>query len=208
MTARPAAAAQRAALDVSGLPTYAYGNRSLMWWGTWGMIVIESTVFAIAIVAYFYLRGLAGTQWPPSGPPPGLLFGTLNVVILLLSGIPNQWTKHVAEREDLGKVRIGLVLSVLFGLAVLAVRGFEFTVLNTHWRDQAYGSIVYALILLHTVHLITDVIDTIVLTVLMFTGPLDGSRFSDVSENALYWWFVVIGWIPVYLTLYIAPRVS
>lgn len=40
MTARPAAAAQRAALDVSGLPTYAYGNRSLMWWGTWGMIVI------------------------------------------------------------------------------------------------------------------------------------------------------------------------
>ena len=39
-------------LDVSKLPTYAYGNRSLMWWGTWGMILIEGTVFAIALVTY------------------------------------------------------------------------------------------------------------------------------------------------------------
>jgi heme/copper-type cytochrome/quinol oxidase subunit 3 len=114
----------------------------------------------------------------------------------------------VAEREELGKVRIGLVIATVFGLAILAVRGFEFTVLNTHWRDHAYGSIVYALMLLHTTHLITDVIDTIVLGVLMFTGPLDGSRFVDVSENAMYWWFVVLGWIPVYLTIYIAPRVG
>ena len=36
-------------LDVSGLPTYAYGHRSLMWWGTFGMILIESTVFALAV---------------------------------------------------------------------------------------------------------------------------------------------------------------
>jgi heme/copper-type cytochrome/quinol oxidase subunit 3 len=208
MNARPASSSPRTALDVSGLPTYAFGNRSLMWWGTWGLVLIESTVFAIAIVAYFYLRGLAGPQWPPSGPPPGLLFGTLNLALLLVSGIPNQWAKHVAEREELGKVRIGLVIATVFGLAILAVRGFEFTALNTHWRDHAYGSIVYALMLLHTTHLITDVIDTIVLGVLMFTGPLDGSRFVDVSENAMYWWFVVLGWIPVYLTIYIAPRVG
>jgi cytochrome c oxidase subunit III len=41
----------RTVLDVSGLPTYAYGNRGLMWWGTWGLIFIEGIVFAAAIVA-------------------------------------------------------------------------------------------------------------------------------------------------------------
>ena len=46
-------AGSRRVLDVSGLPTYAFGNRSVMWWGTLGMILIESTVFAIAMVTYF-----------------------------------------------------------------------------------------------------------------------------------------------------------
>jgi cytochrome c oxidase subunit III len=197
----------RAYLDVSGLPTYAYGNRSLMWWGTWGLILIEGVVFGGAIVAYFYLRELV-TDWPPEGEPPALLFGTLNLAILLVSGLPNHFTKKAAEQENLRKVRIGLALCLAFAAAFLLVRAFEFGALNTRWDESAYGSIVYALMLLHTAHLVTDVIDSVVLTALMFFGPIEGRRFVDVAENALYWWFVVATWIPIYLVIYVAPRVS
>jgi cytochrome c oxidase subunit III len=195
----------RADLDVSRLPTYAFGNRSLMWWGTLGMILIEATVFLMAIVTYFYLRELT-PDWPPAGAPPALLFGTINTLVLLLSAIPNHWTKHVAEKEDLRKVRIGLVVCLAFSAVFLVVRALEFGALNTHWDQNAYGSIVYALMVLHTIHLITDVGDSVVLTVLMFKGPLEGRRFVDVSENAVYWWFVVGSWIPIYATVYLAPR--
>ena len=44
------------ALDVAGLPTVVFGHRSLMWWGTLGVMAIEGTVFALAVMAYFYLR--------------------------------------------------------------------------------------------------------------------------------------------------------
>jgi cytochrome c oxidase subunit III len=195
----------RRVLDVSGLPTYAFGNRSVMWWGTLGMILIESTVFAIAVVTYFYLRDRSYT-WPPHGVPPLLTYGTVNTVILLVSAIPNHWTKHQADRENLRGVRIGLSVCMLFSAAFLVVRGFEFGALQTSWNTSAYGSIVWALMLLHTIHLVTDVIDTAVLTVLMFTGPLSGRRFVDVSENALYWWFVVGSWLFIYATVYLAPR--
>jgi len=200
-----AAIEERSELDVSGLPTYAYGNRSLMWWGTLGMILIESTVFALAIVTYFYLRERS-YQWPPHGVLPALTYGSWNTVVLLLSAIPNQWTKKMAEAENLRGVRIGLVLCLLFSAAFLVLRGFEFGALHTSWNDSAYGSIVYALMTLHTIHLVTDVIDTTVLTVLMFTGPLSGKRFVDVSENALYWYFVVGSWLLIYFTVYWAPR--
>jgi cytochrome c oxidase subunit III len=193
-------------LDVSTLPTHAHGPRSLMWWGTMGLILIESSVFAGSIAAYFYLR-LFANEWPPNGPPPALLFGTLNIAILLASGLPNHFTKKAAEAEDLRKVRIGLVVCLVFSFAFLVVRAFEFTTLNTHWTDNAYGSIVYAVMILHTAHLLTDSVDSAVLTVLMFKGPIEGTRFVDVSENALYWWFVVASWIPIYLTVYIAPRI-
>ena len=76
------------ALDVSALPTYAYGHRSLMWWSTMVLVLIEGTAFAIALVTYFYLRGLAD-RWPPLGSPPALIYGTINTLIMLASAIPN-----------------------------------------------------------------------------------------------------------------------
>jgi len=191
-------------LDVSRLPTYAFGPRALMWWGTAGMILIEGMVFAVALVTYFYLRSLA-QLWPPD-PPPDLLWGTLNTVILLVSCFPNHLAAKASEREELGKVRLWLVVCLGFGVAFQLVRVLEFTALNTHWTANAYGSIVFALLVLHTVHMVTDFIDTVVLAVLMFKGPLNGRRFVDVNENADYWWFVVAAWLPIYFTVYLVPR--
>ena len=105
-------------------------------------------------------------------------------------------------------MRLWVGVVILFGIAALAVRTAAFPALNTHWQWNAYGSIVYALIVLHTVHLLTDFIDTVVLEVLMFTGPLNGRRFVDVAENADYWWFVVGAWLPIYFTVYLVPRIS
>ena len=42
----------------------------------------------------------------------------------------------------------------------------------------------------------------------MFIGPIEEKRFVDVEENAVYWYFVVLAWLPIYALLYIAPRVA
>ena len=69
-------------------------------------------------------------------------------------------------------------------------------------------SIVWVLLGLHTTHILTDFLDSAVLTVLMFTGPLEERRFVDVSENAMYWYFVVLSWLPIYALIYFAPRLA
>jgi cytochrome c oxidase subunit III len=192
-------------LDVSALPSYGFSHRSLMWWGTQGLMAVESTVFALTVMSYFYLQSHAAC-WPPNEAAPALLWGTLNTALLLASALPNHWTKQAAERLDLKRVRIGLVVCTAFSLAILAVRVGEFTALNVRWDADAYGSVVFMLLGLHTLHLATDAFDTAVLTVLMFTGPLEGKRYVDVSENSLYWYFVVFSWLPIYAVLYWAPR--
>ena len=73
--------AQEQVIDASGLPSYAFGHRSMMWWGTFGMIAIEGTVFALAIVAYFYVRTRV-SEWPPSALPPELAWGTANTLLM------------------------------------------------------------------------------------------------------------------------------
>ncbi|HZQ62196.1 MAG TPA: cytochrome c oxidase subunit 3 [Casimicrobiaceae bacterium] len=194
------------AIEVAELPSYGFGDHSLMWWGTWGIILIEGTVFALAIATYFYLRTRV-INWPPSLDFPGPLWGTINLAIVLASAIPNQWAKRAGERQDLAGCRQWTWVLLAFAIATLIVRIFEFKSLNCRWDTNAYGSIVWMLLGLHTLHLVTDAYDTAVLGVLLITGPLEGKRFGDVAENALYWNFVILAWIPIYLVIYIAPRV-
>jgi heme/copper-type cytochrome/quinol oxidase subunit 3 len=198
----------RVAADLSGLPTYSFTHRSLMWWGTLGFIAIETSGFGLAIAVYLYLTQKA-QAWPPDSPSPDLLPGTVLTVLLLLSLIPNQLIKRWAQAEDVTKTRLGLVLMCIAGLLPLIVRVFEFRALNVSWDTDAYGSIVWTLLGLHTTHLATDVVDTFVLTALMFTGHgHEGRRFSDVDDNGFYWDFVVISWLPVYFILYWFPRLT
>lgn len=195
------------ALDVSALPSHGFSHRSLMWWGTLGMIAIEGTVFVLVVMCYFYLRSHAQT-WPMTARPPDLLWGTLNLVILLASAVPNQLAKKAGERYDVHGVRVWLGVTVAFGVALLAVRVMEFAALNVRWDSNAYGSVVWTLLGLHTAHLATDWADSVVLQVLFFKGPLTGKRFVDVSENSLYWYFVVGAWVPIYLVVYWGARVA
>jgi cytochrome c oxidase subunit III len=192
-------------LDLSGLAPGAFGHRSIVWWGTAGIIVVEATAFAMAIAAYFYVRTRV-PYWPPNVPPPDLFWGTLNTVILLLSAVPNELARRAGERVDLGKVRLWMIVALAFGLAFNIVRACEFANLNVRWDTNAYGSVVWLLLGLHTTHILTDFLDTIVLAVLMFIGPIEEKRFVDVSENAGYWYFVVVSWLPIYGVIYWAPR--
>lgn len=150
-----AAVHRGAALDVSGLPSYGFSHRSLMWWGTAGLMAIEGMVFAITLAAFVYLRTRTD-HWPPGASPPDLLWGATNTGILLVSLLPNHWTKRAAEREDLFQVRIGLFVCLAFATAFLLVRILEFQSLNVRWDSNAYGSALWMLLVLHTVHLLAD----------------------------------------------------
>jgi cytochrome c oxidase subunit III len=192
-------------LDVSGLPTYAFGARSPIWWGTLSFCILEGTGFALAVGAYLYLAFI-NPHWPLSAPPPGLIWSSLLTVLLVVSAVPNWLAKKAGEDEDLPKVRLYLVVMSLIGLAAIVLRLLEFTTLHVRWDQNAYGSLLWAILGLHLTHIATDLIDTVVLTVLMFTRHGHGKRFSDVSDNAFYWNFVILSWLPLYALLYWGPR--
>jgi cytochrome c oxidase subunit 3 len=201
----PVGGRQRRVLDVSALPDGAFGNQGLIWWGTTGFMVIEGSMFVIVIIVYFYLR-LKVQDWPPSLPDPNLLIPTANLLLVLVSALPNALAKQAAERFDLRATRLWMVVVTLIGVGNVVLRAFEYGSLNCRWDDNAYASIVWVLLSLHTIHIATDVVDTAVLTTLLYSGPVTRHRFIDASENALYWYFIIAWWIPIYVVIYWMPR--
>ena len=193
--------------DVAELPTHKFGPSSLTWWGIIGFMIIEGAAFGLAFAAYFFLMGHE-QGWPPQGrEAPSLLAGTLFTILILLSEIPNTMIKKAANAYDTEAVRGLMPVMVVIGAVLLVIRGFEFNSLNVRWTDDAYGSIIWALLLLHTTHILTDWVDTVVLGALIQTVEgYEGRRLVDVDENALYWRYVWLLWLPIYLMIYWVPR--
>jgi cytochrome c oxidase subunit III len=197
---------ERVVADLSPLPLHGMGAASVTWWGTLAFMLIEGTGFALAIAVYLYLLSIAAT-WPIDAPRPDLLPGTVVTLLLLVSLVPNNLVSRWAQRQDLPKVQIGMIVMSILGIAPLVVRIFEFPALNISWDTNAYGSIVWTLLALHTTHIITDLVDTLVLAALMFTRHANNlRRFGDVQDNAMYWNFVVVAWLPLYGCIYWIPR--
>ncbi|WP_027575108.1 cytochrome c oxidase subunit 3 [Bradyrhizobium sp. WSM1743] len=197
---------EKIVLDLGKLPLHGMGTASITWWGTLAFMLIEGTGFALAIAVYLYLMSLA-TAWPINAPPPDLLPGTLVTLILLASLVPNILLSRWAEQQDLRKVRIGMVIMSILGTLPLIVRVFEFPALKVSWDSNAYGSVVWTLLGLHTTHIITDLVDTLVLAALMFTRHgRSARRFGDVQDNVMYWNFVVATWLPLYGCIYWLAR--
>lgn len=192
--------------SLSDLPTCAEGSRNLVWWGNIGFMVIESTGFALAAAAYLYLMTQA-PAWPPRGDAlPGLTWSGIFTVLLLVSEIPSLWVLRRARAKDAGGVRWGALVMTLSGLVLLVPRGFEFAHLGVLWHQDAYGSVVWLLLVLHTTHIVTELGECAVQTAWLFTHEIGDNQFADVEDNCNYWTFVVLTWLPLYVLIYWAPR--
>jgi heme/copper-type cytochrome/quinol oxidase subunit 3 len=197
---------QRITLDVGELPQHGLETASRTLWGTLAFELIEGTGFALAIATYLYLYSLA-PAWPIRAQLPDLGPGTGLTLLLLVSLIPNYFIGKWAKEGRVGKVRIGILAMSVLGAAPLILRAYEFPAMHISWDANAYGSIVWLLLGLHTTHLITDLGDTLVLAALMFTRHAHNRRrLGDVQDNAVYWNFVVAAWLPIYGVIYWIPR--
>ena len=196
----------RTTLDVSHLPTSAFGNPGMVWWGTVGFIVIEGFTLALCVAAYLYIRRNFPEWPPPRTPVPSLLAPTIGVVLMLLSNVPMQLSARAAKRFDRGAVTTWLIVTSLFGVAFLIVRVFEFGALHTRWDSDAYGSVAWAIVGFHALLVVMEVGETIGGMLLFVFGRVEDRHFVDASDNAMYWMFMTVAWVPLYVLVYLLPR--
>ena len=194
--------------DLAYLPEHADGAAHVVWWGNVGFMLIEGTGFLLAIGAYLYLQSQS-PAWPLNGDAlPALTWSGIFTGGLVLSIIPNLWVRRQARQKREGRVRIGVLTMTLIGFALMTARWFELQQLGVRWNVDAYGSVVWLLMVLHTSHVVTDLGETAVQAAWLYTHEVGPDQFSDVEDNANYWNFVVLAWLPIYGLIYWLPRLA
>jgi cytochrome c oxidase subunit III len=205
----------RRVIDVAELPHHGFDTYDPVWWGNNGLLAIETSMFAILIATYFYLRQNF-PLWPPPlaqltaplRPLPDLGYGTANAILLVLACIPMIVTDRAARRGDRDTCQIGLGIGVVCGVVSMILRGFEFSAVHFRWDSNAYGSVVWFLLGMHMMHLLILTGETTLLLIWLCTREFDMKHRVDIVTIAVYWYWVTAIWLIVYAVVYFTPRLD
>lgn len=196
----------RSVVSVESLPSEVYGAQNITWWGAIGGEIIEGFVVVLAVFAYYYLRH-AATNWPPLHTPlPSLGIPTLNLGLMFVSIIPAWFAWRAAKDKDRRRTIIALVAHALIGIVIVVLRYYEMKALNVRWDTNAYGSINWAILFAHGYTALFDVFDTVGLALLCIVLEPEEKHYVDVTENSIFWYFVVATWVPLYFLVFFGPR--
>ena len=196
------------ALTATVPQTTAARVRGTAWWGMMSLIATEAMIFAGLLGSYFFTRA-AAKEWPLGGiEAPELPRIIVFTVILLGSSVPIFWAEAGIRRGNVRVLRIGLFLSFVMGAVFLVNLGFEYDELTFGARDNAYGSLFYAITGLHGLHVLVGLLMNLVVQAKARLGRFSEDRHVTVTVFGMYWHFVDVVWIFVFSSLYVSPHLT
>jgi cytochrome c oxidase subunit III len=175
--------------------------------GMVGLIVAESSLFAVFVVAYLFYVGKS-----LSGPYPKdvLQLPVLNTICLLASSVTVAFAVRALARDRVRSCGLWLLVTILLGLAFLAGTALEWRHLildrGLTIRTNLFGTTFYSLVGFHAGHVTVGLVILGILCALAFAGALRPVHHERAELASWYWHFVDAVWVVVFTVVYVVGR--
>jgi cytochrome c oxidase subunit III len=171
------------------------------------LIIAESAIFTIFVVAYLFYLGKSVT-----GPTPREVLETpIFYTICLLS---SSLTIHLAAKaleRDYTRLFLGfLLLTIALGGLFLYGTAQEWhRLIHEHGltiSTNLFGTTYYSLVGLHAFHVTVGLIMLMLLATFGLIGRVGVSQSGRVAVLSMYWHFVDAVWVVVFTVVYVLGR--
>ena len=171
------------------------------------LIVTESAMFTIFVVAYLFYLGKSLT-----GPSPAQVLETpiISTLCLLGSSVTIMWAAGAFRCAHTVRFRLWWTLTIGLAAVFLAKTATEWyrliTVHHLTIRTNVFGTTFYALVGLHATHVIVGVTLLTLVLALSLTGKVRQAHAEHLEMVSWYWHFVDAVWVVVFTVVYVIGR--
>ncbi len=171
------------------------------------LILAESAIFIIFVVAYIYYLGRS-----LSGPTPRevLELPILSTICLLSSSITVHFASHALGASKRHACSLWLAATVLLGGTFLAATAKEwYDLIYKHGltiQTNLFGTTFYSLVGLHASHVIVGLFMLILALIFSLTGAMTSRHTYRLEVLSVYWHFVDAVWVVVFTVVYVLGR--
>jgi cytochrome c oxidase subunit 3/cytochrome o ubiquinol oxidase subunit 3 len=172
-----------------------------------GLIVAESAIFTIFVVAYLFYLGKSVT-----GPTPSEVLETpiFYSICLLSSSLTIHLAAKSLERNHTRLFLAFLLLTISLGGVFLYGTAQEWHRLiyerGLTISTNLFGTTYYSLVGLHAFHVTAGLIMLLLVAIFGFFGRVGKSQSGRVAVLSMYWHFVDAVWIVVFTVVYVLGR--
>jgi len=171
------------------------------------VIIAESAIFTIFVVAYIY--NIGKSLYGPT-PRQVLEVTIFNSICLLSSSLTIWLAEHAIERGKMKKFTLWWALTFVLGAIFLVGTGVEWHKLiyedGLTVSTNLFGTTFYSIVGLHASHVILGLCALLLVLVLTLLGHVREEHAERVQVLALYWHFVDAVWIVVFTVVYVIGR--
>ena len=177
-------------------------------------VTILAVALASCLLSYYYLWLTPATlpaaeppAWPPAGVgPPGLWLPSAATLLLLASAGAMRWAETGIRAGRQRDLWLGMAGSWILGAAFVAIQVALYLGSGLFLQGSAYGSVFLVTLAFHMARAVTGLLIGGFVLAQAWAGFLTRWRWLPVQNAALYWYFVVAGWLAVFTVLYASPR--
>jgi cytochrome c oxidase subunit III len=167
------------------------------------LLLALGMLFAATLTGYLAIRGEA-QMWPPPGVPrlPATLW--ISTLLIVLSSVTVRWAVRSIRRGEQAPLRLGLLLTLLLGVAFLVSQSVNwFSLVAAHFtvRTNLYGFLFYLLTGLHAAHVLGGLAPLGFVTVRAWRGGYTADVHVGVEYVASYWHFLDGVWVVLFAVL-------
>ena len=175
--------------------------------GMTALIIGESAIFTIFVVAYVFYMGKS-----LSGPTPAqVLELPILATLCLLSSSLTIWRAEKAIEDDrTGSFTVWLGATIALAAVFLTGTAFEWKKLiyqdGLTISTNLFGTTFYSLVGLHATHVVVGMFFLTSVFIFSLFGWVDSRQSERFGVIALYWHFVDAVWIVVFTVVYLIGR--
>jgi cytochrome c oxidase subunit 3/cytochrome o ubiquinol oxidase subunit 3 len=171
------------------------------------LIVAESAIFIIFVVAYIFYLGKSLTGPTPSQVLDVPFFAT---ICLLSSSITVHFAVQALRVGKVGRCAAWLAGTVLLGGIFIAGTALEWYDLIYHRgltiRTNLFGTTFYSLVGLHASHVLVGLFMLGLALMLALRGKVNQHHAERLEVLSIYWHFVDAVWVVVFTVVYVLGR--
>ena len=187
------------------IPVRPNGSRTVARWGMALMILLLGIALSVFIFSYVYIR-LENPVWPPANIPlPDLSPPAVSLAILLVSGAAMYWALVGIRADNQRRLHVGLAAAFILGAIAFGIMIYTFSRLPFDWQIHAYGSIFYTMAGYLLLLTLTGLIMNGLIQFWTWRGRYSAREHIAVESATRYWLAMIVFWIAIGITLFIAP---
>ena len=169
------------------------------------VLMADAMVLATLLATWFTIKS-GSLAWPPKGVHLTTYLPSVVTITVAMSAFSMQWAVSSIRRNDQKSATAAIILTALFGIAVVNAQWYTMVRAGFGIHSHAYGTLFLLLIGYHAVHQVLAIGALVLVGARAIVGHFGREGYDPMKAVAAFWYYSVGAWLLIVFVVFMLTR--